>query len=860
MLRKCISVLLILAVILCAVVIMPVSVSAEDSSIADSGYGKKGYVVYYDNSKTKFSSVYCYLWNEYDNGDVEQEAYWPGLRMTHIGDNMWKFVLPSDYDWIIFSDGVGEGKNHQTDDLHIPSNNAVAKGTYVSEYAGRLYSDYTIDISWSCFDDAEEFALLYCNSSVISGTAVGFNSDWFFNDSLAYNHSISRFCSQIIYEGYQNKSNFKDRKESDLALTLRELGFNITDKEFKFKKGADRDEEDYFIASRTISSNGQDNNFVFVGCIGSNGDQWNSNFDPRGTESKSKYEHDDSYAENAYGFNDAKNYVYFALANYLSDCGYTKENTKILLTGHSRGAAAANLLAAKLIDESHLVYPDNLFAYTFATPNCTTNVNKKTGQSDIKYNRIFNIVNPMDFVTKVLPHNWGYGRYGTTFALPAKTNDSNYKKLKSRMKEYYDIINVMTYGDTKYEDYGDGEAKVYHVVKSFSSSVSNLDDYYNKSYAWSDWGLLSSQRMKPFDYFQKGLCPFAKRKGDANALAVMSEPIISSAASMYYTLSMFFVETNKFSAKFEDAHKIETYCAYMMTLDSREITTKRKGYKGTVNCPVDIEIFDKTTGEIVGRIVNNTIDEEVAAKDNAVVMVVNGDEKEYWLPDNGNYDVRLIGSDTGEMDYSVSEIDSDLGEVSRKNYNDVPVETNRFYTTTIEGDTEDQEPVFIGLSDYNGVELYADEAYVPGKKVEYSIDTDIVGSGNATESLVVTSGDYVTLTATPYHSDFLGWYQSGELVSSKNEYRYRPAENMSLTAKFTEAVFLLGDVNDDESVTIMDASNIQRKLLKLSNRVFIENVADTDGDGVISVTDATFIQRFAAQIATPYFIGKPIEL
>ena len=76
---------------------------------------------------------------------------------------------------------------------------------------------------------------------------------------------------------------------------------------------------------------------------------------------------------------------------------------------------------------------------------------------------------------------------------------------------------------------------------------------------------------------------------------------------------------------FEDSHCAETYCAYMMSMSEYQVKQTRKAYKNTVNCPVDIEVIDKETGEVVGRIVNNIIDEEIAAKENAIVMSVNGD-------------------------------------------------------------------------------------------------------------------------------------------------------------------------------------------------------------------------------------------
>ena len=59
------------------------------------------------------------------------------------------------------------------------------------------------------------------------------------------------------------------------------------------------------------------------------------------------------------------------------------------IMGHSRGAAIANILGAKLIDNGNTV-----FAYTFATPNTTT-VNEETARS---YTGIFNLINSDDLV------------------------------------------------------------------------------------------------------------------------------------------------------------------------------------------------------------------------------------------------------------------------------------------------------------------------------------------------------------------------------------------------------------------------------------------------------------------------------
>ena len=80
------------------------------------------------------------------------------------------------------------------------------------------------------------------------------------------------------------------------------------------------------------------------------------------------------------------------------------------------------------------------------------------------------------------------------------------------------------------------------------------------------------------------------------------------------------------------------------------------------------------------------------------------------------------------------------------------------------------------------------------------------------------------------------------------------------TQESSNSPTLLGDVDGDGTVTIIDATCIQRHLASIpSSFAFIEALADTDGDGGTTIIDATFIQRWLANLPTNNNIGKPIE-
>ena len=74
---------------------------------------------------------------------------------------------------------------------------------------------------------------------------------------------------------------------------------------------------------------------------------------------------------------------------------------KIWLTGHSRGAAIANLMANSL---SSKYGESNVVAYTFATPGVCS-----SSKFVIRKN-IYNFLNKDDIVTKVPPKSVRYGR------------------------------------------------------------------------------------------------------------------------------------------------------------------------------------------------------------------------------------------------------------------------------------------------------------------------------------------------------------------------------------------------------------------------------------------------------------------
>lgn len=87
---------------------------------------------------------------------------------------------------------------------------------------------------------------------------------------------------------------------------------------------------------------------------------------------------------------------------------------------------------------------------------------------------------------------------------------------------------------------------------------------------------------------------------------------------------------------------------------------------------------------------------------------------------------------------------------------------------------------------------------------------------------------------------------------------YAKEQNISFIC-VNKVTYVLGDADEDGVVTVLDATAIQRTLAALSTIAFSERAADID-QNQLNILDATWIQRFLADIETPYEIGKVITI
>ena len=562
------------------------------------------------------------------------------------------------------------------------------------------------------------------------------------------------------------------------------------------------------------------------------------------------------------GFNVAKQQVCDNIIRFINQDGVTlNKNVKFWITGYSRAAATANLVAADVNNKTlvgtsacydlndYNYSADDVFAYCFETPRNTRDKNAKNAT----YNNIFNIVNRIDPVPRVAPAAWDYVRYGKDCYLPSKEtyNPKAYSNLVEKVSNNFDMIYTGK-GDKSYkEDFVFFEVKLkYKLISITHVDVSIVE---NKSISqgvfWDNFVEYLADGLKSPEYYtanyQNGLTKAVyKLMGNIKYDEILQQrgfwDYLYDQISVKYILDNVLINSNvlknliieALTIYFADAgmtrteateiadslsrvlvefafhpnyiltaikngdqlflpHYTETTLAWLKTLNgdfseantalSKMLTGGEKYRVATVNCPVNVKVYD-SDGNLCGSIINN----EVQYIENGVSVYVNDNgEKCFCLPEDEEFRFEFTGYDDGTLNCSFAEVDAATGEKTiSKNYYGMPLSDGKTYTGILEekdDDTikshvygnDDEEIPMSEVVDYETAQTYTVTAAAENE------NSTVSGGG------VFHKGEFVQLVATPADGySFVGWYSGGKLVSNDLVYRFMVSEDSTLTAKF----------------------------------------------------------------------------
>ncbi len=122
----------IVSLFLVAVMVVSCMVIAGASTTSAAA----GDVIYFDNSVTNFSEVYCYMYNNYGSN-----AEFPGEAMENVSGDIWSYTVSGNWNKIVFTDG-----ETQSAELSYSGDGQIAKPDSSDE-------DFTV--SWSAYAEAE---------------------------------------------------------------------------------------------------------------------------------------------------------------------------------------------------------------------------------------------------------------------------------------------------------------------------------------------------------------------------------------------------------------------------------------------------------------------------------------------------------------------------------------------------------------------------------------------------------------------------------------------------------------------------------------------------------------------------------
>ncbi len=279
-------------------------------------------------------------------------------------------------------------------------------------------TNYAIDFQMDFTKFFEDESIYYSGianaSLVFAGMAYSKSGAYYYDNkkehdyyeirpiNVEYSMSITEYMQ---YLGFENIEEFDLRSNDDNNINNPLNDNNVNNDYCDYE---DDHVAHFYIGKKDVQFADESKTIVAVFIRGTTGvTEWISNFDI-GSSIDSRFSDQRNDYDNHLGFDVAAYRVKRVVLNYMNDYNLNDPNhTTLWLTGHSRGAAIANIVAAEMIDAQF-----KTFAYTFATPNNTV----KSKEYVESYKGIYNIVNEDDFVPVVpLEDNWGFLKYGKTY-------------------------------------------------------------------------------------------------------------------------------------------------------------------------------------------------------------------------------------------------------------------------------------------------------------------------------------------------------------------------------------------------------------------------------------------------------------
>lgn len=252
-----------------------------------------------------------------------------------------------------------------------------------------------------------------------------------------------------------------------------------------------------------------------------------------------------------------------------------------------------------------------------------------------------------------------------------------------------------------------------------------------------------------------------------------------------------------------DIDNIEAVAESLYFLNSKFCSGLDDEYKIVIACPVDIEVYDNK-GELVGRVVNNTVDESIYNSVKITLSGENNDQKNIYIQDKENYSIKMIGNADGNMDVCVASYTS--GYQDFYSYDNIYLEKDKnmimdiSYDEINETDIPQIETLIDGAYYYasetkevdNCNKLYNFNAFECLEKSNVIEITDVCGK--VTDGLIEEGTILPELITAKFGYSFDGFYMDAECSIPYTQVKM-PQNALSLYAKF---------IRNDKNISILE--------------------------------------------------------
>ena len=522
---------------------------------------------------------------------------------------------------------------------------------------------------------------------IYSGNLSELNSElavMFEQNSHIYNHELAILGSDLSAIAYGRS--FSQFPMLPLVFELESLGFQSSDiywYDYDHEVRSDNHRVAHTIALKPIKINDTRKNLIIVVVRGSHNEEWFSNF----------YICSQRYGGHNpdvhYGFSRAEQVVRENLTNILNERGLTgvdvAQNNIIFITGHSRGAGVANILANELNQNTGLVLPHNLYAYTFATPNTT-----RAPQASPN---IFNILNAEDFVAYIPLEAWGFARHGRTYYFPTQhvADESDYTRFFGQILVLWYMSEAPWASWFNYPPlHRHGFLGVASVIDDMVENLaSSIDEFYNSERFWRRQLITNYRLMRTTHDVM--LNTVAAAASGVNAVGAGTEMglVAIDETSQFHHIIRLLVGESVFNLFDMSSHGENTYRMFIRAIDGYNHLVPENDFnlrRASINTNVDIRIYD-TNENLLGQIVDGKIDDSMSPD----IFILNGNSaKHIYFPSSGTITIRFVATASGTMSYAINDMRFPTLEIlEAREFHNVPLTFGREMLSEIVANTPD---------------------------------------------------------------------------------------------------------------------------------------------------------------------------